>query len=245
MRLSSRVNDVVFFPRPIAVATLRHWKSSSPTPGSTYSVWIASGSRGRDLLDVDAALGARDHDDPLRVAVDDEREVELALDARGPLDQHAADALALGARLRRDERGAEHLVGDLGDLGGGVADLHAAGLAAAAGVDLRLHDPPLAAELLGDARRGLRRVDDLAARRRDPVAAGAATSPGTRGCSRRRPLPGRASARPCASGSRPCGSRRRRSGGRRARPPPCLPSRASSIACRMRSRVLDLGRRPA
>ena len=44
MRLSSRVNDVVFFPRPIAVATLRHWKSTSPTPGSMYSVWIASGS---------------------------------------------------------------------------------------------------------------------------------------------------------------------------------------------------------
>ena len=43
MRLSSRVNDVVFIPRPIAVASFRHWKSSSPTPGSTYSVWIASG----------------------------------------------------------------------------------------------------------------------------------------------------------------------------------------------------------
>ena len=246
------MNDVVFLPSPIAVATLRHWKSTSPTPGSMYSLWIASGCRRGDLLDVDAALGARDHDDALRVAVDHQREVELALDPRGALDEHAAHALALGPGLRRDERGAEHLVGDLGDLGGGVADLHAAGLAAAARVDLGLHDPALAAELLGDARRGLRGVDDLAARRGHPVPAEQrlrlvlvdvhlcllSRSPSAGplvvevSCA---PVSGRASARPCASGSPPCGSTRRRSAGRRARPPPCPPSPPSSIACRMRS----------
>ena len=98
MRFSSRVNDVVFFPRPIAIAILRHWKSSSPTPGVDELGVDRLGSRGRDLLDVDPALGARDHDDPLRVAVDGERQVELALDPRRALDEDAAHPLALGSR---------------------------------------------------------------------------------------------------------------------------------------------------
>ena len=44
IRFSSRVNEFVRLPRPIAIAILRHWKSSRPTPGSTTSWWIFDGS---------------------------------------------------------------------------------------------------------------------------------------------------------------------------------------------------------
>src|SRR3954464_4518782 len=72
--------------------------------------------------------------------------------------------------LRGPERGADHLVGEVGDLADGVRELHPAALAAAAGVDLRLDDPPAAAELLGDASGGAIAVHDLARRHRDAVA---------------------------------------------------------------------------
>src|SRR5204863_6675943 len=124
----------------------------------------------RDLLDVDAALGGGDHDDLLRDAVDDHPQVELAVYPARPFDQHALHALACVAGLRRDERRANHLVGQVRDLPDRVGELHAATLAAAAGVDLRLDDPPAAAELLGDARRRAVAIDNLARRHRDAVA---------------------------------------------------------------------------
>ena len=49
-----------------------------------------------------------------------------------------------------DERHADHLAGELLGFVGGLRELHAAALAAAAGVNLRLDDDDLAAEAPGD-----------------------------------------------------------------------------------------------
>ena len=66
------------------------------------------------------------------------------------LDEHAADLPALRAGLMRDQRHADHLLGELLGLVGRFRQLDAAALAAAAGMDLRLHDDDAAAEPLGD-----------------------------------------------------------------------------------------------
>jgi hypothetical protein len=87
----------------------------------------------------------------LVTAVDEQREIQLPLDARAVLDVDAVDDLAGRAGLMRHERAAEHLLG----LGLGLFDRFGqahtafvarvgfleAALAAAACVDLRLHDP--------------------------------------------------------------------------------------------------------
>ena len=68
-------------------------------------------------------------------------EVELARDVEALLDVEAADLLALGAGLVRDELHAEDLLGELARFGGAaLGDLDAAAFAATAGVDLRLDD---------------------------------------------------------------------------------------------------------
>jgi hypothetical protein len=75
------------------------------------------------------------------------------------LDVEAVDLLALGARLVGHQHAAEHLLGVAADLGDGLDDADAAlgvgakaleaALAAAAGVDLALHDEDRRAERLG------------------------------------------------------------------------------------------------
>ena len=115
---------------------------------------------------------SREPDDhhPLAGAVDDDAEVELPGDGGGLLDVQPVDELALGPDWRVTSRLPEQLVRDLVDLAVAGADLDAAGLAAPAGVDLRLDHPGRAAELLGAVRRLLRAVDDPAARDRHAVA---------------------------------------------------------------------------
>ncbi len=124
---------------------------------------------GGDLLDVHAALARGDHDDPLAHAVDHQPEVDLAIDPRRALDQHALDQLTPFAGLVGHELVADHLVGDPADLLDRIHELHPARLAPPAGVHLGLHDPAVAADVLGHARRGLARVRDLAGRDRHPV----------------------------------------------------------------------------
>ena len=75
-----------------------------------------------------------------------------------------------GPGLMGDERHAEDLLRQLGRFVGRLGELDAAAFAAAAGVDLRLHDDA-AAELVRDEARFVRRVDDFTARRRDAVVA--------------------------------------------------------------------------
>ena len=123
-----------------------------------------------DLLDVHAAFARAHQRHLLRRAVGEHGDVVLLLDVGAFLDQQAAHLLALRPGLVGDELHAEDLAGELRDLGLRARQLDAAALAAAAGVDLRLHDPDRAAELLrrlgrlADAERG------IAARHRDAEA---------------------------------------------------------------------------
>ncbi len=79
----------------------------------------------------------------------------------------ASTGRATAGRLVGDHAGAEHRLGGLADLVDGLDQLDAAGLAAAAGVDLCLHHPVVAAD-------GLGRLDGLLARygRRGPAGTG-------------------------------------------------------------------------
>jgi hypothetical protein len=130
----------------------------------------------RHLLDVHAALG-RDHEgDAAGLAVDQRRQVELGSDVRALFDVEAVDLLARRPGLERDERFSEHLLREGPHLLGRPREAHAAlvaglrllepALAAAAGVDLRLHHPDRPAELLRRRFRLLGRHQRLAARHR-------------------------------------------------------------------------------
>ena len=102
---------------------------------------------GRDLLDLHAALGGGNHHHALRLAVEHEAQIELLRDGDAAFDIEAVDDLAGGAGLMRHQLLAEQVVGGLQHLVLAAAELHAASLAAAAGVDLGLDDPELAADL--------------------------------------------------------------------------------------------------
>jgi hypothetical protein len=120
-------------------------------------------------LDVHPALGGDHEGDAARDAVDQHREVELFGDLGAFLDVEAVHLLAGRAGLDRHQRLTEHLAGVLLHLVDRLGDAHAAlgalgralegALAAAARVDLALHDPDGAAEFLGGGF-GLRRVED-------------------------------------------------------------------------------------
>ena len=119
----------------------------------------------RDLLDVHAAFRRDDEGDLAGGAVDEHGEIELGLDVGAVLDIEAVDLLAGLAGLDRDEGVAEHLLREFLDLVDGLGEAHAAllagggflelALAAAARMDLGLHDPERTAEFLG---RGFRLV---------------------------------------------------------------------------------------
>ena len=103
----------------------------------------------RDFLDVHAAFG-RDHEGDARgLTVDQRREIELAVDGRAFLDVEPVDLLAVRAGLMRDQRRPEDACGFLLHVVDRFDDLDAAGLAAAAGVNLCLHDPDRTAQVLG------------------------------------------------------------------------------------------------
>ena len=107
----------------------------------------------------------------LRGAVDDHADVEFLADVGALLHQQAPHEPAFGPGLMGHQRHAEDLRGELVDLLERLRHLDAAALAAAAGVNLRLDDPDLAAEL---ARRRIRLGDRKAghaARRRHAVLA--------------------------------------------------------------------------
>ena len=123
----------------------------------------------RDRLDVHAALGRDDEGDAADRAVDQQREVELAVDVGAVLDIEAVDLLAGRAGLLGDQRVAEHLV-DVGDhlvdrLGqtnaalGVRAEFLELALAAAAGMDLALHHIERSGQLLR-RRLGLAGLED-------------------------------------------------------------------------------------
>src|SRR6185437_7332926 len=115
----------------------------------------------RHFLDVHAALGRGDEGDVAGGTIDEGGKIEFALDRRAVLDVETFDDAALRPRLMRDEPHAEHAPGFFFDILDGLDDFHAAALAAAAGMDLRFHDPHRAAQIFcrrdgfGDAEGGL------------------------------------------------------------------------------------------
>jgi hypothetical protein len=122
-----------------------------------------------DFLDVHATLGRSHHHGALQHAVDDDGEIELLGDLRALLDQQALHDAALGPGLVRDERHAQHLLREGSHFVDGFRDLHAAALAPAARVDLRLHDPDAAAQFLRHGHRLVGRQRRLAAWSDHPV----------------------------------------------------------------------------
>src|SRR5690606_38678222 len=121
------------------------------------------GVLGGNLLDLHAALGGGHHGDARGGAVDQEAQVELALDVAAFLDIEALDQLALGAGLVGHQGHAQHLAGLVLHVVQRLDDLDAAALAAAAGMNLGLYNPDGAAELAGDGHGLVGRKGDSAA----------------------------------------------------------------------------------
>ena len=155
---------------PMPNASLRAWNGASPKPGSKASLRISSG-----VLAATSSISMPPAADAMKTGLPCTRsstmpEVQLALDGQRLFHQQPLHDAAFGAGLVRHQLHAQHLARDLGGFGGVLGDLDAAALAAAAGVDLRLHHHA-AADLLG---RGLGLVHGerhLAARHRNVVLA--------------------------------------------------------------------------
>lgn len=115
-----------------------------------------------DLLDVHAARDGRHGEEGAVGPVEEVRDVVLLEDLGGRLgDHHLVDRVALDVHAEDVRRPGDGLV-----RGGG--QLHAAGLAAAADLHLRLDDR-LAAQPLGGLASRLRRVDDFTGQHRYTV----------------------------------------------------------------------------
>ncbi len=100
----------------------------------------------RDFLDVHAARRGRDERNAPGIAVEQQAQIEFALDLRAGFDVDLVDGQPFGARLLRGEPRAEHAGRGRRDVGDRLRELDAARLAAPAGVDLRLDDPDPAAQ---------------------------------------------------------------------------------------------------
>ncbi len=132
---------------------------------------MISGLIGGDLLDFHAALRACHQGHALRGAVDHHPHVQFLGDVGALFHEQTLHQAPLGAGLVGHQRHAENLRGELMHLFERLRHLDAAALAAASGMDLRLHDPDLAAEFArGGIRLGHRKAGH-AARRGNPVLA--------------------------------------------------------------------------
>ena len=148
--------------RPSANASLRAWNGREPDGRIDELLEDPLGRFGGDLLDLHAAVRARHHTGCSLDAIDDEAEVQLALDLQPLLDEHAPDYLPFGPGLVGHERHAEHSLGGRSRLLRTLGDLDAAAFAAAAGMNLRLDDRHAAAEAVGDSLRVSRVEHDFA-----------------------------------------------------------------------------------
>ncbi len=123
---------------------------------------------GRDFFDVHPAFGRGHQGDPVGGAVNQERDVELVGDIAATLNQDTLDDFAFRTGLVGDQRHAEHVAGELFDFIGGLGDLDAAALAAAAGMNLRLDGIRAVAEPACPVARRVAVVDHVAFRDRNP-----------------------------------------------------------------------------
>ena len=102
-----------------------------------------------DLLDLHAAGTGGNQRHALLGTIQHKSQIQLTVDVAGAFDIEAVHDLAGRAGLVRHQALAEQLVGRFPDLVVGTAQLDAAGLAAGAGMDLRLDHPLVAADFLG------------------------------------------------------------------------------------------------
>src|SRR5262245_65816767 len=102
-----------------------------------------------NLFDFDAAIRAHHQDRTLGRSIDDDAEIQFALDLQTLLDEHALNDLAGRSGLIRHQAHADHVGCGPGGFIRPLDDPYAATLAAAAGVDLGLDDDSAATELLG------------------------------------------------------------------------------------------------
>jgi len=129
-----------------------------------------------DFLDLHAAFGRGHQGDPAAGAVDQQAEIQLALDVGTFLDIQALDPPALGAGLLGDQHLTQHGGGIATDIVDGLDDpdpalavgivLEAAS-ATAAGMDLRFDDEHRGTEPFGGGGGFVGGVGDLAARHGD------------------------------------------------------------------------------
>ncbi len=124
---------------------------------------------GSNLLDLHAAFRGGDEADGTGATIDQHRQVQLLDDLTGGGHQHQVDRQLDAGGLVGGHLGAEHLGRSGLDVFDGLAELDAAGLAAAACVDLRLDHPGALAQRLGDCNGFIRGSRDLAGRNRDAV----------------------------------------------------------------------------
>ena len=124
---------------PMPKASLRAWYGARPSARLEGLLEDQLRRFGGDFFDLHAAR-RRGHEHRLALhAVEHDAQVQLALDGQRLFDQQPLHDAAFRAGLVRHQLHAEHVARDLGGLRGILGDLHAAALAAAAGVDLRLH----------------------------------------------------------------------------------------------------------
>ena len=127
-----------------------------PVAGSTEKVTIFSGVLCATSSILTPPSVETTNDTSRGFAVDQDREIELLVDVGAVLDVEPVDLLAVRAGLHRDQRRAQHLLGEFVDLGDRLGDADAAlvagggflelALAAAAGMDLALHHPDRAGQ---------------------------------------------------------------------------------------------------
>ena len=97
------------------------------------------GSLRRDFFNLHAAGLRRHKHQPARRAVEHDAQIKLALNRRGLFNQQPLHLLPLRAGLVRHQRHAQNVLAVLLGVFARLRHLHAAALAAASGVNLRLH----------------------------------------------------------------------------------------------------------
>jgi hypothetical protein len=100
----------------------------------------------RDFLDLHASLSGGDHPDALRLAVQDDPQIELALETLGHLDIDTLNDLAFGAGLSRHQFSSQQGLRSFVHFVVSRAELDTARFSAGAGVNLRLDCPVPAPE---------------------------------------------------------------------------------------------------
>ena len=137
-------------------------------------VFLENGSRilRRDLLDFHSARRRRHEHRPGLGAINHDSQIKFFLDRQSFFDQQPPHHAAFGPGLMRHQRHAQDFARQLGGFLDRLGDLHAAALAAPAGMDLGLDHNARGAgveKLLGCGFRRFRGLGHFSARHRDAI----------------------------------------------------------------------------